>query len=219
MLRSPISSPKDTSFFKKCLVIGSCWIYGLFWCICPLLGWSSYGIEGIGINCSIKWQSRDAGNISYIVLLFIFSFVTPVGVICFSYMKIYYIVKSHNRSVMTNVRHVVKRDEVDIRVEGNMEEPSLYIEQGQSQLTVSRERRIAKIGFIMASAFCLAWMPYAVVSIMAVRSPSSVSPLAATIPAIIAKSSTCYFPVIYGVTHTSFKREIMRIFRREENET
>ena len=210
MLRSPTSSPKDTSFFKKCLLIGSCWIYGLFWCIFPLLGWSSYGIEGIGISCSIKWQSSNVGNISYIVLLFIFSFAAPVVVICFAYMKIYYKVKSHNRSVIANVQHVVRRKSGGA---------SSFIDQGRSQVAINRERRIASIGFIMASAFCLAWMPYAVVSMMSVRSPSSVSPLAATISSIIAKSSTCYFPVIYGITHTSFRREIMRMLRREQNET
>ena len=177
------------------------------------MGWSGYGFDGIGISCSIRWQSGDTGNISYTILLLILAFVAPVIIICFAYMKIYQKVNSHNRSIFQNLRHVVLKEKA------NTEITMLTIHQGLSQFVMFKEGRIAKVGFIMASAFCLAWLPYAVVSMMAVRGSSSISPLAATIPAIIAKSSTCYFPIIYGITHTSFRREIMRMVRREQDTT
>ena len=219
VIENPLPSQKVTSFWRKCFVIGSCWLYALFWSIFPLLGWSSYGMEGIGISCSIRWQSRDAGNISYTVLLFMFAFVIPMAVICFAYFKTYEKVRCHNRSVTKSMRHIGTRNEVSIQVQGHSREHSENMGQRKSQQVVFKEIRIAKMGFIMASAFCLAWIPYAVASIVAVCSPSSVSPLAATVPAIIAKSSTCYFPIIYGITHTTFRKEItkMAIRVREKN--
>ena len=133
----------------------------------------------------------------------------PVGIICVAYVKIYKKIKDHNRSVLRNTQHVALRVEEEVRGRAS------DVDQGQSQMVMSMERKIAKTGFIMAIGFCSAWMPYAVVSMIAVRSPSSVSPLAATVPAIIAKSSTSYFPIIYGLTHSAFKRELIRMVRRK----
>ena len=203
-------SPTKTSCGKKCLIIGTCWIYALFWAVLPLFGWSSYGLEGMGMSCSIKWQSRDAGNISYNVLLFVFAFLIPVGIICVTYLKIYQKVKDHNNYVLRNMHQAGKQEEAKPKA------PKIDFDQGQSHLVICKERRIAKIGFIMACGFCLAWTPYAVVSLMSVKNPSSVSPLAATIPAIIAKSSTCYFPIIFGTTHTAFKKELARMIGRNQ---
>ena len=210
MIRSATYSPTKTSCGKKCLIIGICWIYALFWAVLPLFGWSSYGLEGVGIGCSIKWQSRDVGNISYTVLLFVFAFLIPVGIICVTYLKIYQKVKDHNNCVLRNMHQVGKQEEANPRA------PTLDFDQGRSHLVMCKEKRIAKIGFIMACGFCLAWTPYAVVSMMSVKNPSLVSPLAATIPAILAKSSTCYFPIIFGITHTPFKKELARMMGRNQ---
>ena len=210
MIRSATYSPTETSCGKKCLIIGTCWIYALFWAVLPLFGWSSYGLEGMGISCSINWQSRNMGNISYTVLLFVFAFLIPVGIICVTYLKIYRKVKDHNNHVFKNMHQVVKEEEAKPRP------PTIDFDQGRSHLVIYKERRIAKIGFIMACGFCLAWTPYAVVSMMSVKNPSFVSPLAATIPAIIAKSSTCYFPIIFGITHAPFKKELTRMVGRNQ---
>ena len=201
------------SFYKKCLIIGTCWLYALFWSILPLFEWSSYGPEGLGISCSVNWQSRSADDISYTILLMIFAFIIPMGIICFAYVKIYQLVKSHNKSV-ARMQLGMPKSNMEVLDKGHARKSSCdLIGEKQSHIIMCKERRVAKIGFIMASAFGIAWIPYSVVSMMAVKEPSSVSPLMGTIPAIIAKSSTCYFPIIFGLTHTAFRRELFRILR------
>ncbi|KAJ8002623.1 hypothetical protein DPEC_G00160810 [Dallia pectoralis] len=34
------------------------WLFGLFWAVPPLLGWSSYGPEGVQTSCSLGWEER-----------------------------------------------------------------------------------------------------------------------------------------------------------------
>ncbi|CAB1322673.1 unnamed protein product [Coregonus sp. 'balchen'] len=34
------------------------WLFCLFWAVPPLLGWSSYGPEGIQTSCSLGWEER-----------------------------------------------------------------------------------------------------------------------------------------------------------------
>nr|QYF06554.1 ciliary opsin [Macrobiotus polonicus] len=51
---------------------------------------------------------------------------------------------------------------------------------------------------IMVAAFLFAWMPYAVVSLIVVFGGDAlINPSAAAVPAIFAKSSIVYNPIIY----------------------
>lgn len=34
------------------------WLFCLFWAVPPLLGWSSYGPEGVQTSCSLGWEER-----------------------------------------------------------------------------------------------------------------------------------------------------------------
>ena len=197
-------SQQPPSFRKKALSIGISWSYALLWCVFPLFGWSAYGPEGIKVSCALTWQSRDASSISYLLLLFALSFMVPVVIIFGVYIKIYLKIRHHYRSVAPQSQNIIsmQRNSVDTPQRQN------------SQTPMDTERKIAKTGLIMTCSFCLAWLPYSVASLMALRDPSSITPLQATLPAIFAKSSACYFPVIYGITHSSFKREFLRMIRR-----
>ena len=60
------------------------------------------------------------------------------------------------------------------------------------------ENRVAVMIFIMGITFFIAWIPYAVLAlIMAFGDRDAVTPEAAAIPAIFAKSSCIYNPIIY----------------------
>ncbi len=68
---------------------------------------------------------------------------------------------------------------------------------GQQGRAASRaELRVVCMVAVMIASFLLAWTPYAIVSLV-VTFGNSVSPSLAIIPALIAKSSTCYNPIIY----------------------
>lgn len=81
----------------------------------------------------------------------------------------------------------------------------------QSGSNVGQRRRLthfdaAKTMLIIILAFILAWSPFAIVALIGQFGPKHViSPLAATIPSIFAKSSSAYNPIIYA-----FRDRLMR---------
>ena len=73
------------------IILGS-WICSLAFSVAPLVGWSSYGLEGTNVTCSVKWQSS--------LPIFTFYFL-PLAVICFCYYKIHQVAKQ----IVANTSH------------------------------------------------------------------------------------------------------------------
>ena len=71
-----------------------CWLSALFWAAMPLVGWSSYALEGGLTSCSVKWQSSEISDISYNACIMIFSFFLPLIIMCVSYIRIFHYVSS-----------------------------------------------------------------------------------------------------------------------------
>lgn len=69
-----------------------CTLMGLFWSIAPLIGWSYYSPEGLGISCSVEWQDRSSNVISYNITMFIFVYFLPLLLIAITNLKIAFIV-------------------------------------------------------------------------------------------------------------------------------
>ena len=172
---------------KNIYTVGSCWLYGLFWSIMPLVGWANYGIEGIGISCTVEWRS----SASYVVCLFLAANVVPISVIGLTYYRTWRIAKQ------SAVRVIPANDDP------------------QSVKKASHtHKKVAVMGALMAGSFFLTWTPYAIVSFTSFINPTAVSRLEATIPAIIAKSSAVYFPLICSAKHSGFKAECRRALGR-----
>lgn len=64
------------------------WIFCLFWAVTPLLGWSSYGPEGVQTSCSLAWEERSWSNYSYLIFYTLICFIFPVAVIIYCYSKV-----------------------------------------------------------------------------------------------------------------------------------
>ncbi|NXH02147.1 OPSP protein, partial [Loxia leucoptera] len=61
-----------------------------------------------------------------------------------------------------------------------------------------REQRVLRMVMVMVLCFLLCWLPYAAVALLATfGQPGLITPAASIIPAILAKSSTVYNPIIY----------------------
>ncbi|XP_068036387.1 pinopsin-like [Anomalospiza imberbis] len=102
---------RSNDFRKALLAVGVSWIYSLVWTVPPLLGWSSYGVEGAGTSCSVRWSSESAESTSYIVCLFIFCLVVPVMVMMYCYGRLLYAVKQvgkiHKNAARKREYHVL----------------------------------------------------------------------------------------------------------------
>ncbi|PSN43243.1 Pinopsin, partial [Blattella germanica] len=141
------------------------WVYSLCLTTPPLFGWGDYVNEAADISCSVNWESRTQNATSYIVFLFAFGLVVPVGIITFSYLNI----------IATMKKNTMRTGRV-----------------------TKAESKVAFMIAVMIVAFLTAWTPYAVLAlIIAFGDPHLVSPGLAVVPALVAKSSICYNPLIY----------------------
>ncbi|XP_067672104.1 parapinopsin-like [Haliotis asinina] len=162
--------------------IAVCWALGFFWAALPLVGWNQYNLEGVGISCSIVWQSEDAVNISYIVVIFSFCFIFPLCLMAFSYYNVY----------MT-VRNIAKCNVWDSK--SRVARKNLRLEQ-----------KLFKTCLLMVCVYLLSWLPYTAVSFMsAFGAGDIISPLMATIPALVAKCNGLWNPMIYIATNAQFR--------------
>ncbi|XP_056354572.1 opsin-3-like [Oenanthe melanoleuca] len=78
----------------------------------------------------------------------------------------------------------------------------------------SREQRILLMVLVMVLCFLLCWLPYAAVALIATfGQPGLITPAASIIPAILAKSSTIYNPIIYVFLNKQFYRCFVALLR------
>ncbi|CAD5125348.1 DgyrCDS13587 [Dimorphilus gyrociliatus] len=73
------------------------------------------------------------------------------------------------------------------------------------------DQHMLKLTVGMSSAFFLAWTPYAIVSFMSSLNMQTISIAATPIPAIFAKSSTVYNPIVYYLMIQRFRDEIWQL--------
>lgn len=70
--------------------------------------------------------------------------------------------------------------------------------------------------FVMVLAFMIAWTPYAVFALIEQFGPTDIiSPALGVLPALIAKSSICYNPIIYVGMNTQFRAAFNRVRNNE----
>ncbi|XP_036452496.1 teleost multiple tissue opsin 2b [Colossoma macropomum] len=88
-----VYNKQGPNYRKPLLAVGGSWLYSLIWTVPPLLGWSSYGLEGAGTSCSVSWTERSPQSHAYIICLFIFCLGLPVLVMVYSYGRLLCAVK------------------------------------------------------------------------------------------------------------------------------
>ncbi|CAL8367983.1 unnamed protein product [Lota lota] len=153
------------------------WLWSFLWNTPPLFGWGSIQLEGIKTSCAPDWYSRDAGNMSYIVLYFLLCFALPFFVILLSYCQL-----------LRTLRQVSR----------------LQVSKGSSTNRV--ELQVARMVAIMVLAFLVTWLPYAALALTVILDPSLyISPHIATVPVFLAKSSTMFNPIIYIFMNRQFR--------------
>ncbi|XP_046381161.2 parapinopsin-like [Haliotis rufescens] len=159
-----------------------CWGMGFFWAALPLVGWNHYSLEGVGISCSIVWQSEDPVNFSYIIVIFSFCFIFPLCLMAFSYYHVYMTIRNIAKCNVWNSKSRVARKNLKL------------------------ERKLFRTCLLMVCMYLLSWLPYTIVSFMsAFGAAKIISPLMATVPALVAKCSGLWNPVIYIATNAQFR--------------
>ncbi|KAM9323128.1 uncharacterized protein KZ484_021241 [Pholidichthys leucotaenia] len=167
------------------LLIACAWVYALLFACFPLAHWGEYGPEPYGTACCIDWRlsnQRPTAR-SYTVALFVLCYILPCCTIVASYTGILVTVHTSRKTVKQHATRQTHMSSIQL-------------------ITV-------KLSVAVCIGFFAAWSPYAVVSMWAAFGHvENIPPLAFALPAMFAKSSTIYNPIIYLLLRPNFRRII-----------
>ncbi|CAL8381795.1 unnamed protein product [Boreogadus saida] len=154
------------------------WLWSLGWNLPPLFGWGRYELEGVGTSCAPDWHSRDPSTVSYILCYLCLCFAMPFALILASYGKLLWTLHQVSRKVC--------------------------LEGGAS---ARAESKVARMVVLMVLCFLTGWLPYAGMAMVVVYCPDvHISPLVATLPVYLAKSSTLFNPLVYIFLNKQFRQ-------------
>ncbi|CAF3468257.1 unnamed protein product [Rotaria socialis] len=174
--------------YRAYLSIGCAYMLSLFWTSMPLFGWSFYDYEGIGVSCSIKWTERSVNVISYNISILIFVYFAPVIIILVANLKIYQLIRIRRQPNTANLHQSFIRRRHAI------------------------ERRILTTLTLVIGGFLVAWTPYAILILIQVFiNIAHIPPIMITIPALIAKTSFIWNPLILTVRNEDFRRHLPKL--------
>ncbi|KAJ8319357.1 hypothetical protein KUTeg_004448 [Tegillarca granosa] len=174
-------------------VIGFVWIYSLSWSVPPLLGWGDYILEGSLTSCTFDFFTRSINNRSFVISILILCFLVQVIIIVTSYISIF----------MKVIRHEKKFKDLT--------EDTFCLRYTKQRIDHNNEIKIAKITLCIITIFCGSWLPYAVISMVAMFGRAElILPLVSTIPGLCAKTATVINPFVYALLHPKFRCMLTR---------
>ncbi|XP_053739692.1 opsin-5-like [Synchiropus splendidus] len=180
----PLYGNSFNSLHSRLLVAGT-WVFALIFASSPLAHWGEYGPEPYGTACCIDWHlsNRHSTARSYTVVLFLCCYILPCCIIVASYTGILLTV---NTSRKTMRQHAMRPAHA-----------------------ASIQTVIVKLSVAVCIGFFMAWSPYAIVSMWAAFGRiEDIPPMAFALPAMFAKSSTIYNPIIYLTLRPNFRKVI-----------
>ncbi|EMP32790.1 Melanopsin-B, partial [Chelonia mydas] len=75
--------------------------------------------------------------------------------------------------------------------------------------SMKNEWKLAKIAFVVIIVFVFSWSPYACVTMIAwAGHGNTLTPYSKSVPAVIAKASAIYNPIIYAIIHPRYRKTI-----------
>uniref|UniRef100_A0A8C8SF85 Opsin 1, short wave sensitive n=1 Tax=Pelusios castaneus TaxID=367368 RepID=A0A8C8SF85_9SAUR len=164
------------------MAVAATWVISISVSIPPFFGWSRFIAEGLQCSCGPDWYTVGTKYRSeyYTWFLFIFCFIVPFSLICFSYSQL-----------LRALRAVAAQ-------------------QQESATTQKAEREVSRMVVVMVGSFCVCWVPYAALAMYIVNNRNhSLDLRFVTIPAFFSKSSCVYNPIIYCFMNKQFRACIL----------
>ncbi|XP_065592568.1 melanopsin-like [Cyrtonyx montezumae] len=188
VITKPLRSIQWTSKKRTVQIIAAVWLYSLGWSVAPLLGWSSYVPEGLMISCTWDYVTYSPANRSYTMILCCCVFFIPLIIILHCYLFMFLAIRSTGR---------------DVQKLGSCNRKS-FLSQ-----SMKNEWKLAKIAFVVIIVYVLSWSPYACVTLIAwAGQGNTLTPYSKSVPAVIAKASAIYNPIIYAIIHPRYRKTI-----------
>ncbi|XP_007458415.1 PREDICTED: melanopsin isoform X2 [Lipotes vexillifer] len=191
VITRPLATVGMVSKRRAALVLLGVWLYALAWSLPPFFGWSAYVPEGLLTSCSWDYVSFMPSVRAYTMLLFCFVFFLPLLIIIYCYIFIFKAIRETGQALQTFGAG-----------EGGGECP-------WQRQRLQNEWKMAKIELLVILLFVLSWAPYSTVALMGFAGYAHVlTPYMNSVPAVIAKASAIYNPIIYAITHPKYRMAI-----------
>ncbi|CAG7724951.1 unnamed protein product [Allacma fusca] len=179
------------TFCRVMVILLFVWLYASFWAIGPMVGYGSYALDGIVASCSYGYMDQSFTNTAYILGCFVAAFILPLVIIILCYFFIVRAVCAHEKGM----REQAKKMNV------------ASLKSNDDAQKTSAEIRIAKVAIINISLWVIAWTPFAAVCLAGVLGDQKgLTPLVTSIPALFAKTSCIYNPIIYAISHPKYRQ-------------
>ncbi|XP_023988142.1 LOW QUALITY PROTEIN: short-wave-sensitive opsin 1 [Physeter macrocephalus] len=152
------------------MVVLATWTIGIAVSIPPFFGWSRFVPEGLQCSCGPDWYTVGTKYYSeyYTWFLFIFCYIAPLSLICFSYSQLLEVFRA------------------------------VAVQQQESATTQKAEREVSHMVVMMVGSFCLCYTPCAALAMYTVNNRNHrVDLWFVTIPAFFSKSACVYNPIVY----------------------
>ena len=196
--RLPMTYPEDK--YVICIVIMIIWVISGTGAALPFIGIGSYVLEGSRISCTFDYLTRSRSNIMYNITIQIVFFYIPLALITSAYVSIFQKVRAHEIQYF-KCKTGRQFDEIALR------------RFRKSRKMEKNELKTAKSGLMLVIVFCISWLPYSVICLIALFGDNSnISPVLVTIPGKFAKLSTILNPLLYVFNQNSFKRKLMLLY-------
>ncbi|XP_041032039.1 melanopsin-A [Carcharodon carcharias] len=190
VITRPLASIGMLSKKRAVFILLGVWLYSLTWSLPPFFGWSAYVPEGLMTSCTWDYTTFTSSVRAYTMLLFCFVFFIPLGIIIYCYVFIFRAILSTNRDVQ--------------KIGGNTNKESRRRFQ-----RISNEWKMAKIALIVILLYIISWSPYSTVALTAFAGYANIlTPYMNSVPAVIAKASAIYNPIVYAITHPKYRAAI-----------
>ncbi|XP_040191795.1 opsin-3 [Rana temporaria] len=166
--------------------ITSIWLCSMVWSTAPLMEWNRYILEPHGLDCSLDRVSTETSQSSFILLSFLACFVAPVSVMIYCYGYILYSVRMLRKLQSVETSQVLRLFHYEVKV--------------------------AIMCLLMISAFLLCWMPYTVLSFLAMSGHGDmITPGTAIVPCFLVKTGAATNAIIYILTSKKFRQGLTKL--------
>lgn len=121
------------------------------------------------------------------------------------------LINIENRSKKRLIRNLRSPSNSQVRFVTRLSTVNLHLRN----FMIRREIHATKTVVMFVGFFCVSWLPYAVIVLLAHLGTSIenyVTPLTASLPAIFAKTSIVFNPLIYTLTNRQCKSHLKRMF-------
>ena len=185
-----VQPTKRKIFTRKTTLIAVAWVWfqAFLTALTPILGWNSYEHIPGRTQCSVKVpRENKLSELTNCLFIIICGFVIPLGIMNFSYLKIFQTVKIHTKRVRS---HSI----------------------GEEQSAFLNERRIIITLFIILAVFLACWTPFSVLTIYATLAGHELPQNFSVAAYWMGFLNSAMNPLIYALRTKEFRQGYRQIF-------